>query len=122
MKISTGEYEVMDSGTVIGILNEPIKFEFPKEMASLAIIINFVIEDLPKEAHLKFKPIDSKTLEIQFINFTSTLGTGNTEMLEIGYTGNRKIFINYRVYAIKGLSNTLHYTFYLGKEGSYVSK
>jgi hypothetical protein len=41
MKITSGEYELLYSGTVIGINDEDISFEFPPEKASLKTIISF---------------------------------------------------------------------------------
>jgi len=121
VKIQTGSYEVLYSGTVIGLLNEPITFEFPSDKASLKIVINFTHDDTQNEPHLKLNLLGATALEILFINFANSLGSGNTNPLEIGYLENRKLFFNYRVYAIKDISNTLHYTFYLGEEGSHVT-
>ena len=121
MKIKTGEYEVLYSVTVIGIQNVPIIIEFPSERASLKFVINFTRDNTQSNSIWKTIALDEKTLEILLINFAGSLGTGNLELIEVGFIGNRKIFLNYRVYAIKDISNTLHYTFYLGKEGSNVT-
>jgi hypothetical protein len=116
MKIKAGENEVIYSGTVVSILNEPIVFDFPKEHASLRFIMNFVDDRSDGKSQAKFNAIDAKTMEILFVNFARDLGTGNTNLLHIGHINGRKLYFNYRIYSIKSISNTLHYTFYLGKE------
>ena len=122
MKIKTGEYEVLFSGTVIGILNESIIIEFPPENASLKFVIKFIRDNSQKNSHWKTTAIDLKTLEILLINLADNLGTGNVELIDVGFLESRKVFFSYRVYAIADISYTLHYTFYLGKEGSYVAR
>jgi hypothetical protein len=121
MKITSGEYEVIYSGTVIGAEKEPIEFQFPPERASIKIIIDFRKDSKIKDSPIEFDFPDNKTLKMTLVNVTD-LGSGNTSILEIGNIEDRKLFMNYRVYSIKDISKTIHYTFYLGKEGSYVKQ
>lgn len=122
MKIKSGEYEVIFSGTVIGIDQEPIEFQFPETHASLKIIIDFKDDPDIEGSPIKFDFPEDKSLKLTMINSKSKLGSGNTKLLEIGFLENRKLYLNYRVYSINDLSKTIHYTFYLGKEGSYVKQ
>ena len=55
-------------------------------------------------------------MKIILVNAKTTLGVGNTDLLNLGHINNRKLFLNYRIYSVTELSNTLHYTFYLGEE------
>jgi hypothetical protein len=119
MKIISGEYEVIYSGTVIGVKNEPIEFQFPEERSSLKIIFDFKKDSTNNKSTIEFDASEDKTLKLTLVN-VNDLGSGNTEILEIGFLGNQKLFLNYRVYSIKEISKTIHYTFYLGKEGSHV--
>jgi hypothetical protein len=119
MKITFGEYEEIYSGTVIGIKNEPIVFQFPSDKASLRFTINFIKDDSVKGAFIKTNILENIALEIYLINFEDSMGAGNVEPLKIGYLGNRDLFINFRASYINGISHTLHYTFFLGKEGSH---
>jgi hypothetical protein len=116
MKIKSGEYEVLYSGTVIGIKEQEIEFNFPEVHASLKIIIDFKIDDSIKDSPIKIDLPGNKTLKLTLVNTASSLGTGNAEILEIGHINGKKLYLNYRIYAIQGISNTVHYTFYLGKE------
>lgn len=116
MKISSGEYEVLYSGTIIGIEDKDIEFNFPENHASLKIIFSFKTDPLVKDSPIQFDLPGDKTLRLTLVNTNSSLGTGNTQVLEIGFIDNRKLYLNYRVYAISDISKTIHYTFYLGKE------
>ncbi|MFZ4672524.1 MAG: DUF6864 domain-containing function [Flavobacterium sp.] len=116
MKITSGEYELLYSGTVIGINDEDISFEFPPEKASLKTIISFKTNTSEKNSSINFELIDNKTLKIILINAESSLGTGNTNVLDIGNIDDKTLFFNYRIYSIKNISKTIHYTFYLRKE------
>ena len=116
MKIKSGEYDVLYSGTVIGIKDQEVEFNFPEIHASLKIIIDFKIDTSIKDSPIKLDLPGNKTLKITLINTASSLGTGNAEVLEIGHINGRRLYLNYRIYAINGISNTIHYTFYLGKE------
>ena len=119
MKIKSGDYEVLYSGTVIGANNEPIEFQFPEDKASIKIIIDFWTDTKIKESPIEFDTSVPKTLKMTLVN-VNVLGSGNTKILDIGYLGNRRLSMNYRVYSIQDISKTIHYTFYLGKEGSHV--
>lgn len=119
MKIKSGDYEVLYSGTVIGANYEPIEFQFPEDKASIKIIIDFRTDTKIKESPIEFDTSVPKTLKMTLVN-VNDLGSGNTKILDIGYLGNRRLFMNYRVYSINDISKTIHYTFYLGKEGSHV--
>ena len=120
MKIKSGEYEVIFSGTIIGIINEEIEFQFPDTHASLKIIFAFKTDKSTDKSPIEFDFPDEKSIRLTLVNIDGTFSTGNTELLEIGFLDDRKLYLNYRVHTIKDLSNTLHYSFYLGKEGSYV--
>jgi hypothetical protein len=122
VEIVSGKYEVFSSGTVIGISDESITFHLTKENVTLKYIVKFIRDVTQRDSHVKFVTLGDTELEMLFVNFSDSLGTGNTELLEIGVIGNRKLFFNYRVYAIQGLSNTLHYTFYLAKEVNHDTK
>ena len=122
IEIRTGEYEVIYSGTVIGIIDEPIEIKFSAEYAHLRFVINFKNDESQIGTIVTSTPIDKTTRGLNFVNFLDALGTGNRTLLEVGYFNNRLLFLNYRVFAIAGISKTLHYTFYLGKEGSNATR
>jgi len=116
MRIKSGIYDVLFSGTVIGINNEPIEFNFPASQGSLRFIIDFKNDDKVEKSTTEFEFPGEKTMKIILVNAKTSLGIGNVELIEIGRINNRKLYLNHRVYSIKELSKSVHYTFYLGEE------
>ena len=113
MKKYTTNYNILDSGTVISFNNESIYFDLAPD---LKIFFSFLDEKENKEQRMDFNPISNNELEIKLINFNNSLGTGNTEPLQIANLNNKKVYLNYRVYSLDSKSNrTLHYTWYLEK-------
>ena len=113
MQISTGNYEIIGSGTIVGNYNELIKFEF----SSLTYIFEFPSDLENLTTRLEFETMAEKTLKLKFINFNNSLGQGPAIPTNIGNVNNRKLFINYRVYTLtEGAGKTIHYTFLLEKE------
>jgi hypothetical protein len=119
IKIETDKNDIIDCGTIITLKHEDTIFYFSKDFGSLVIKVRFVQDLNKKEPFLRIKKIGEKILELEFANFLSVTGLGNNELLPIGFINNKKILFNYRVYSIKGIGHTLHYTFYLEKEGTY---
>lgn len=116
VKISSGNYEVIDSGTVVSNLNEVIEFKistltFVMEFRNNPEIINNRVD---KEAFN-----NNTSLRLIFYNYNNSLGTGNVNPVSLGTINNRRLFINYRVYALSENSGkTFHYSFLLEKEVS----
>ena len=115
MKITTKNFEVLNSGSVITYENEPITFHLADDLR-----VTFVFRDDKnnKEHRMDFNPIDNNELELILINFNNSLGTGNIKPISIGTLNNRRLFTNFRVYALseKNKGRTIHYTWYLGEE------
>jgi hypothetical protein len=115
MKITSGEYEIFESGTVINFEEEPITFE----LEDLKVTLLFKDDSDKKKNHdLEFNPISPKELEIILINFNNPLGTGTKSPISIGRLNDRKLYLNFRVYdSLNKKSNkTIDYCWYLGKE------
>ena len=54
---------------------------------------------------------------LTFENFNNSLGIGNTDPIEVGWIGEQKLFLNYRVYSLTGnTGKLLHYTWLLEKK------
>ncbi|MCH3883222.1 DUF6864 domain-containing function [Tenacibaculum aquimarinum] len=116
MKIKSGIYDVLYSGTVVGIIGEPIEFQFPEHHSSLKLIINFRDDEKVKDPNMEFGFPEDKTMTITLVNAKTNLGVGNVELLHLGHLENRKLYLNYRVYSVNELSKSINYTFYLGEE------
>jgi len=117
IKIKSGNYDILYSGTVIQVQDEKIELTLPDgDNKGLELIINFADDENEKGQTTKYNLLDNNTLEMTLVNFNSSAGIGNTEILKLGTLNNRELYLNYRVFNIKKLGKTLHYTFYSGKE------
>ncbi|KQR71879.1 DUF6864 domain-containing function [Pedobacter sp. Leaf176] len=114
MKITSGDYEIYNSGTVLSFEAEPITFHLAID---LKIHLSFKDEEENKDVHkMEFKQISGTELEIILINFNNSLGTGNASPLEVGTLNNKKLYLNFTVYALNiKTTKTVHYTWYLGE-------
>lgn len=115
MRIKSGDFDVLYSGTINGVKDQPIEFDFPESQGALKLIIKFENDKTIKESTSKIEFPASKTMKIIIINANATYGVGNTNLMLLGYVSQRKLYLNYRVYSVSELSKTLHYTFYLGE-------
>lgn len=114
IKINNGNYEVVDSGTIVGNYDTPIEFI----LSTLTFLIEFKNDTVLTKTRVEKEGFNNdKGLKLKFINFNNTLGHGNTGPLSLGVISNRKLFLNYRVYSLtESTGKTLHYTFLLDKE------
>ena len=117
MKINVGEYELVHSGTVIGIKDNPITIKLPDPIeGDFVFIINFVQDPENKETVTKYTAIDNNTVQIDFKNFNGCMGTGNSNLIPIGSLKGRSLFWNYRVFDLVKVSKAFMFNFYVGKE------
>jgi hypothetical protein len=55
---------------------------------------------------------DQLTINFTMFNFTSPLGSGNTKPIPFGYAGDRTLYLQYRVFALRDGDKTLHFTIF----------
>jgi len=115
MKIKVGDFDVLDSGSVVGTLNEPIDFII-NEVTGFIVRLTFTEDTNQKENQRKADHFGDSGVEINFINYTNSLGAGNVSPLRIGMFNKRELYLNYRIYHIDRLGKQIHYTWLLGKE------
>lgn len=115
MKLSSGNYEIINSGVAIGIKNEDITIELMEIYSSFKFIFEFIEDHSLEGSPSKFDILDEKTLKIQLFNLDNNITSGNTEIVNLGHINNRELLLNYRVLGLNELSYTLIYTFYLKK-------
>jgi hypothetical protein len=112
MNIKIGEYDVHESGTVIGLIDEPITFA----IANLNFEFKFQDDKEKKEqkVNTEIAP-DGTKLILNFTNFNNSLGTGNISPMKVGNINKRELLLSYRVYNLTDSSGKmLHYTWLLG--------
>lgn len=119
MKIKVGKLDVLDSGSVVGNINESIDFELNGDLIK---VVRFVFED--DESNKKQKVLaklsenEKQVVEIVFTNYNNILGIGNTKPLPLNTYSGRKLFLNYRIFHLENAGKHIHYTLLLGKEGN----
>lgn len=117
MKIKVGDYDVLETGSVVGNLNESIDFELNTDLIH-TLKLFFVDDDNKKEQGVLAKKSDteSKVIEMTFTNYNNSLGTGNIKPISLGNYNGRTLFFNFRIYSLEGGGKHIHYTWLLGKE------
>jgi hypothetical protein len=114
VKIQLEEYDILSSGTIIGVLNQIMIFNIEDLVFELKFVNNLEITDHKISSYI---PENEKKMTLTFENFNNSLGIGNTEPTEIGWIGEQKLFLNYRVYSLTESSGKLlHYTWLLQKK------
>jgi len=115
MKIKIGEFDVLDSGTVIGNDNEPTDF-IMNEAVDFVVRFVFVTDASTKEWSVKADKHGKRGVKLTFTNYNNSLGIGNILPIKIGKFTKRELFINYRIYSLTSGGKLIHYTWLLGKE------
>jgi hypothetical protein len=110
-----GDYEVLATGSIIGVANKPIIFKIED------LVFELLFKDNSEHKEQKLTPeipSDGKKMILTFENFNNGLGIGNLEPLEVGSVGEKKLFLNYRVYSLAdNTGKLLHYTWLLNNKG-----
>ncbi|MFN8360457.1 MAG: hypothetical protein U0264_11135 [Candidatus Kapaibacterium sp.] len=112
--INMGEFEVLQSGTIINIRNTPITFTINN------LTFNINLEDSLTVEKITFTATDKTTLDIRFPIPKSAalgLGGGTNEPLELGLIGSKSLYLNMRVNVLNETAGiTVHYTWMLKKK------
>ncbi|MCF8276721.1 MAG: hypothetical protein K9J17_08305 [Flavobacteriales bacterium] len=114
MRITTGDLEIFESGTIISYGIDPITFHITEK---IRIVFKFKIDSHQKAHQVRAEISQENEMTLEFTNFEEALGIGNTLPLELGTVKGRRLFLNYRIYSLadKSVGKTVHYTWYLGE-------
>ena len=114
MDIKVGNYDVHSSGSVIGVVGEPIVFSFDNLTFEFRF---FDDKENSKQEMTTEIPADGTKLILNFRNFNNSLGTGNLSPLRVALLNSRPLFLNYRLYALAdNAGKMIHYTWLLGEQ------
>jgi hypothetical protein len=114
VKIELEDYDILSSGTIIGVLNQTMIFNIEDLIFELKFINN---SETTENKISSILPDDGKKMVLTFENFNNSLGIGNTDPIEVGWIGEQKLFFNYRVYSLtENTGKLLHYTWLLEKK------
>lgn len=114
--IKAGPFEVIASGIVITFKKNPIELTFGSPNKPMKLIMVFQDEEGKEEKRVKPNYIDANTLEVTFINFKNSVGTGSKEPIPFAKLEGRQLYLNYRIYSLPDADKTFHYTIYRGEE------
>lgn len=110
MKITTGEFEISDSGIIMSKGLLPITFELTKE-PRFEIIFKLSLEGI--ENTIDVKKTEDGQLTINYINPTIT-NFGFKQPYHFGYYFGKEIYVNFRLDTFGSrASYAIKYTFYL---------
>lgn len=108
--IKLGEYEVINSGSVITIENIPVMFS----ILDLKISFNFkTIECEGNAMSINVIPVSNKEVVYEFINYDSQLGCGLVEPVHAGTINNRELSFMIRCSKLNRGGKLLNYTWLL---------
>ena len=112
IKIKSDKFSIVSTGSVIQFNNESITIS----LFDLSFVFNFISTG-SKDPKVTYSA-SGKIFSIQMCDFNNSLGTGNTQPVELGQVDNKKLYLNYRVYALDDcdFGRTIYYTFYLEDE------
>ena len=117
MKIKVGEYELIYTSTVIQFKDNPISIVLPDEIeGDFNFVFHFRTDINEKRMITSVNFVDTYNLELDFLNFDGELGAGNTELLRMGTLKKVPLFLNYRLFDLKGVGKTMIINFYTRKE------
>ena len=107
-KVEIEEYEIISTGTIIGVLDKPIRFRIENLVFELTFRNNSEFQEQKLSTEVLS---DGKKMILNFDNFNNSFGTGNQEPMKLGYVSGKAIYFNYRVYSLaENVGKQLHYT------------
>ena len=114
--VKVGNYELLESVTVIDIDSEPISVHLEGEGKGLTFIFNFIKDEKVSGAKINYAVVDDNTAEVKIINSDDFLGGGNTKLISLGTLKKRNLYYDFRVFGLQNSGNTIILNFYLGEE------
>jgi len=114
-KIESGPAEIIDSGTLISFAGNPISLYYKN--LNIKVIFDFKRDEYNSETYVDSSVIEPATLKLTLYNFDDSFGAGTNKPMKIGKHENRRLYLQLRVYSLKGSTDkTLQYTLYKGEE------
>lgn len=122
MSIKIGEYELVSSGQVIQIDDNPISITLPDEIeGDFSFLINFKKNTEDPQVITRLTQIGKFLLQIDLINFEGQINAGSTQPINVGTLRNIPLYLNYRVLDLLNTGKTFIYNFYTKKEVTNVN-
>lgn len=110
IKIRSVGKDVIASGSVHTFDNKSLEFE----ISGLILEFEFLNDNEGQRIERDVK--GEKTLKLNVFNFDSSLGTGTSNPIYIGFINNRRLYLSFIVHSLsKESSRLMTYTFFLGE-------
>lgn len=113
LKITSGDAEVYDSGSVITFDEKPITLEFGAPSSPLKLVLEFK-KDATGNVNIKAETLEKNTLKLEMTNVGNILGGGTISPIHIGDIEGKKLYFGFRVNELNDSKQlSLIYTIYL---------
>ena len=112
VKIRSGSYDVLATGSVFSFNGNPISFYIGKENNPLKLTMIFVSNEEDKKFDVS-TTMKNNELVVTLTNCNNPIGIGTRSAIELGSTQGRKLYLQHRISG-DDESKLLFYTFYLG--------
>lgn len=107
MKIKMGEYDLLESGSIITTKDADVHFF----IQDLEYVLSF-LEDDSIPIQIRTKTNTGKKMEIELVNFKDPFGAGNISPFPMGRIGELQLFLLLRVSSLKEGGKTIQYSWY----------
>jgi hypothetical protein len=119
MKLTTGSFEIVESGVVRTMPNQPLGMEIESRGFRVKVIVRFRNDTDNTAGRAESVVEGNDTILITLVNFNNSLGMWNTRPFEIANsTSGEKLYLSLVVHDLaKAESKLVTYTWYVGGEG-----
>lgn len=107
MKIKMGDYDLLESGSIITTKDADVHFF----IQDLEYVLSFV-EDDSVPIQIRTKSNTGKRMELELVNFKDPFGAGNINPFPMGRIGDLQLYILLRVSSLKEGGKTIQYSWY----------
>lgn len=111
--IKVGDYDVLDTGSVIGIEGQPIDLAII-ESNGFTLRLTFKRDSSEAGTNIQATRFGTNGIEFTFLNF-SGLSQGSIEPILFGHYEGRQLFLLYRIHSLEKGGKQVDYTLLLGK-------
>lgn len=116
MKILVGDYEVLSSGLLFALKNQPVVFKLNDQRVPLMVRFFFENTSPVGKPFVNINFSGTDRLDIVFHNFNDMLGDGPLDAWELGDINHRKLYLACRISSINdNRDKIVYYTWYLGE-------
>lgn len=114
--ISSGNYDVLQSGTIIPFLHAPVEFKIEGKTEVIRLQLDVKLADSPPEKTLEAQLIEKNVLRLTLVNVKRSLLSGTNAPITLGTLDNRILLLHIRTFNFDEKDPIIHYTFFLGGE------